>query len=99
MTTKLFLLLAISITISAQTQAPDAVFLNDAQIRRLNETEQRITLARKELEAALEVQKRVIAEIQLELDAPPARFEPLSVIEGKVGFKRKPVEKTDSVKK
>lgn len=86
---KLFFLLILSLSIFAQPANPDALFLSDAQVKRLNDTQAPIERLTLQLELAKEQQKNAIFQIQLELAATPDKFESLALIDGKLGFKRK----------
>lgn len=87
----LFLLILILLTVAvlAQPVNQDALLLSAEQLQRVNATQHRIALAQKELEAATEVQNRVIAELRAELGASPAQYDTLTMIDGKPGFPKK----------
>lgn len=86
---RLLLLSLLSLSIFAQAANPDALFLSDAQVKRLDDTQAKIILLQSQLETAKKAQENEILKIQLELSATPDRYEGLSLIDGKLGFKRK----------
>ena len=96
---KLFLIILLSTTLLAQAQAPDAVYLTDAQSKRLNDTQARIELLSAQLDAAKKAQEIELLKIQLELGATLDKFESTpTAIDGKYGFKKKLEKKTAEVK-
>lgn len=87
--TRLIILSILSLSIFAQPANPDALFLNDAQVKRLNDTQPLIDKLTTELEVAKQRQQIEIYKIALEMAATPDKYEPLALIDGKLGFKRK----------
>lgn len=86
---RLLLLILLSLSIFAQPANPDALFLSDAQVKRLNDTQAPIDRLTTQLELAKKIQENEILKIQLECGALPDRYEGISLIDGKLGFKRK----------
>lgn len=83
----------LTLPLFAQSTGKEEILLNDEQVARVLETTKRIAVAQKELEAATEVQKRVIAEIQAELGVNPKLYGQLEIIGEKYGFKKKEEKK------
>lgn len=93
---KLTVIILLPVLLLAQSANPDVLYFTPDQTNRLTATMPRITVAQKELEAALEVQKRVIAEIRAELSAPMAKYGQPIEFDGKIVFKK--IETKDSAK-
>ena len=85
-----FLFIAVlSISIFAQAANTDALFLSAPQVDRLNATQVQVQTLTLQLELAKKAQENEILKIQLECGALPDKYESLSLIDGKLGFKRK----------
>ena len=56
---------------------------------RLNATQVQVQTLTLQLELAKKAQENEILKIQLECGATPDKYEPLALIDGKLGFKRK----------
>ncbi len=83
----------ITLSVFAQKVNPDIVSFDDKQIQILNDSQQRVTLAQKELEAAISYQENVLLKIHFQLKTSPETHE-LAIVDKKWAFKKKGVSDT-----
>lgn len=86
---RLLIISVLSLSLFAQTGNPTILFLTEPQTKRLNDSQVNINLLSAQLEVAKKTQENELLKIQLELGATPDKYEPLSLINDRYGFRRK----------